>query len=449
MKIRKPAWQLLAVLALIALRVSGEAAANVSYMAVAAYALLGRMEAVQALALSWLFSMLSPGIAPEAAFASIGRYAIVATSALSVIWRAGWLRGTLRVSRVTMLTLMLGGFLVLHSLIFSPITDVSVLKAISWTVTTAALLGAWGGLAQQEQVRLTTWVFGALVGVMLLSLPLLFTPLGYLRNGTGFQGILNHPQGFGPTMALLGAWTGARMLGERNPSWALVLLAGGCLVLVVLSEARTAGLAMVLGLGAAVLLVPGLAGRRVRDMLPGLMSKRVFLAVGASAVAALMAGAMLTDRLSNFLDKRGEGAASVIDAYGQSRGPLIEDMLDNIKSGPFTGIGFGIASAPDLMMVDRDPVLGLPTGAAIEKGVLPLAVLEEIGVFGAAAVLAWLFMVVRRASRTSVAALSLVLTTLLLNFGENTFFSPGGLGLLPLILLAWAATAKPSGTSRT
>lgn len=42
----------------------------------------------------------------------------------------------------------------------------------------------------------------------LLSLPLLVHPLGYLRNGTGFQVILNHPQVFGPTMALLCAWAG-------------------------------------------------------------------------------------------------------------------------------------------------------------------------------------------------------------------------------------------------
>ncbi len=237
------------------------------------------------------------------------------------------------------------------------------------------------------------------------------------------------------------------MLGDRQPSWLTVVLVGACLVLVVMSQARTAGVAMVVGLGVAALTVPMLSGMSPRVMLPGLMSRRVHMAVGMAIVAAFLASSQLTDRLGEYFAKRGQETSSLGDAYEKSRGALIDAMFENIEANPMTGIGFGIASWPEGMIVDRDPFLGLPTGAAIEKGVMPVAVVEELGIFGAAAVFGWLWMVVVRASRSSVSGLAVVFTAILLNFGESTFFSPGGLGLLPLILIAWAATSPPKSVA--
>jgi hypothetical protein len=430
------------VVVLVALRIANETTANVSYFAIAAYALLGRAQAIQALALSWLFSMISPGIAAESSGASLGRYAVIAAAATSVVLRSRRVGESVRVSRITAATVVLGGVLVGHSFIFSPIADVSILKALLWTVVTATLLAAWGGLHEGERTRVSSQIFGGLVTVMLLSLPLLAMPLGFLRNGTGFQGILNQPQGFGATMALLGAWTGARMLGQERPPLPLILLAAVSMALVILSEARTAGLGLLLGLGLAVLTVPWLSRRRVAAVLPGLKSRRMYLVVGAIVLGVVSAGSVLTDRIGLYFEKRGEDFTSLADAYQTSRGGLIDAMTENIALHPFTGIGFGVASEPEEMIVEREPLFGLPTSAAIEKGVLPIAVVEELGAFGAAAVLAWFCMVVGRA-RSNVTSLALVLTTLVLNLGESTFFSPGGLGLLPLILLGWAATAKP------
>ncbi len=438
-------WLLLVLVAVLALRLASGPTANASYFLLAAYALFGRTQVIYALSLSFLFSMLSPAIAPDAPLAAVGRYAVIAACALSVFARGGWLRDAqVRVSYPTLLTLALGAILVGHSVFVSPIVDVSVLKVTSWTAVAATLLAAWGGLSPEDRDRTAAAIFAGLVAIMICSLPLLALPsVGYLRNGTGFQGVFSQPQSFGPTMALLGAWSGACMLAESRPRWGWVLLTGACLVLVVLSGARTGGLGMVFGLAAAALLVPTLAGRPVRVMLPGITSRRLYLVAGLALTGVLLSGSVLTDRLAEYFNKRGEDVTGIGDAYEQSRGALITDMMDNIREQPWTGIGFGIASRPHEMIVDREPVFGLPTSATIEKGVFPVALVEEVGVLGAAAVLAWIWMVVRRASRASVTALALVSTSLLLNMGENTFFSTGGLGLLPLILLAWAATAKP------
>ena len=231
-------------------------------------------------------------------------------------------------------------------------------------------------------------------------------------------------------------------LAEWRPPWYLVGVFGLALVLVVMSEARTAGLGLVLGLGTAMVVGRRLARRRWRDFLPGLRSTRVRVTLALALVGAVASGPFLAGYIETYLTKRTDNVA-LADIYETSRGALIDRMLENVRDHPWAGIGFGIASHPEEMEVARDPVLGLPTGASVEKGVVFLAVLEEVGIFGLLAVLAWLWGLVSRAARNAgMTALAVCLTALFMNFGESVLFSPGGLGMLPLILIAWAASGR-------
>lgn len=423
----------------LAMRLASTGTAGFSYVILAGYALLGRAQAIQALALSWLFSMLSEGVAPLASEASVGRYAVVAGAAISVLLRSLLAKEGNSASRLVLATLALGSFVIIHSMLFSPILDVSILKAILWTVVMTTLLLAWAGMDYQTRAQLERQLFGGMVLLALISLPLLFTGIGYMRNESGFQGVFSHPQAFGPTMALLGTWTTARLLGEPRPRWQYIALVGLCMALVVLSEARTAGLSLVLGvlIAAIVMLLKG--GFSMSKVMPGLRSVRLQIFAVLAVVGAVLSGSMLSNILDNYLSKRSE-TTGIVSAYEISRGNLIDMMLDNIKADPWVGVGFGIASLQQEMFVERDPVLGLPTSAAIEKGVLPVAVLEELGVVGFVLFAAWLWLLLKRAGRGGVAPLAVLITILLFNLGESTLFSSSGFGLLPLILLAWAAT---------
>jgi hypothetical protein len=425
----------------LALRLASGPTAGLSYFVIAGYALLGRTQAIQALALSWLFTMLSPGIAPAPTAASIGRYAVIAAAALSILLRIKPGESSFRVSPLVLYTLVLGVFLVFHSLYFSAAIDISVLKAVSWTVVVATLFAAWAGLNDDARSTLERQLFGGLIVLVLVSLPFALTGTGYLTNGTGFQGILNQPQAFGMTVAFLGGWLAGRLLGSRQPPWRETALLGLCLVLILMSEARTAGLALVLGVMAASVASSRLSGIPVRKMLPGLSSRRLH-GLALMAVIGLVLGApLLSDRLEIYFSKR-SGSTDLLEAADASRGELVDAMLENIEKHPLTGIGFGIASDPTAMKIDRDPLLRLPTGAAVEKGVLPFAVTEELGILGAVLILAWIWMLIRRGAKSGVFALSVLAIVLLTNFGEATLFSAGGMGLLPLILLTWAATGK-------
>lgn len=424
----------------LALRLAGGDAAFAGYLLLALYALAGRAQVIHALALTWLFSMVSSGVATDTTAGPVVRYVVFAAGALSISMRAlGGERG-FSIGVPVLTTLLLGLLLAAHSLLFSAMPGVSLLKAVVWTVTSATLLAAWAGLSDEARDRLTYHLFGGLILLVLVSLPLLVMPLGYLRNATGFQGVLNQPQSFGSTVALLAAWSFGQLLDRAQPRWLQLLLVVLCLVLVVLSEARTAGLALVVAVIIAVFTATALSGQSLRRVLPGLLSRRVHLMLFLVAAVLLLAAPLLSVRVGQYIVKRGE-VQSVVGAYQESRGYLMDGMWENIQRRPLQGIGFGIASLPEEMDVNRDPVLGLPVSAAIEKGVLPMMVVEEVGAFGALAVMLWIWMILRRSARGGgVAALAVVWTVFMLNLGEATLFSPGGMGLLPLVLIALAAT---------
>lgn len=425
------------------LRLVPGTAADLSYLVLGAYALTGRAPALRALAMSWLFSMISPGLAPDPSYAAVGRYAVLGAAALSILLHGGLFKRSPRSGGMVLATILLGLFLVLHSVAFSPMVDVSALKAVSWTVAMTAILAGWTGLDPHERQQVTTELFGFLMLILLLSLPLLAMPLGFLRNGTGFQGILSNPQAFGPTMALLASWVAVNLFATRRPSWRGVVVLGLCGFVVLASEARTAGLAALFAIIAAVALAPVLARAPIGTVLPGIRSPRLWGVFVAALLAGLVLAPVIAGAVSHYISKSGRAeVGSIFEAFDDSRGGLVAAMTQNIAEDPLIGVGFGVASEPELMVVSRDPILGLPIGASVEKGVMPVAIVEEVGIPGALLVVLWVFRLLRHASRGGIAPLAVCLTVLLLNFGEAVLFSASGFGLLPLLLLGWAATAR-------
>lgn len=432
---------------LLTARIISAPTANISYLAVAAYALLGRQHAIRALGLSWFFTMLSPGIGPdEVAMASVGRYLILVAAVVSIFFRNKFNDPSLRffISKPVLFSLGVGLFFVIHAMLFSPILDVSILKALTWILAITTLISGWNGLSIDEKNSLERQIFYALIFLMLASLPLLGSGLGYLRNGSGFQGVLNHPQAFGSIMALLAAWIGSQIFGQSRPSLYLPVLFFLVLILIVMSGTRTAGLAVMLGLIMALIAGRIITRRNWRKYLPGIRSARVRWILTLTLVGSVLTAPFWTTRLGEYISKGTENV-TVAGAYEESRGFLIDEMLNNINAHPVRGIGFGLASDPSSMIIERDSVLGLPTGAPIEKGVTYLAVWEEVGLFGFLLVMAWLWMLVRRAAHYGgISALAVCLTTLFTNFGESTLFSPGGMGMFSLILIGWAVSGGRS-----
>ena len=91
---------------------------------------------------------------------------------------------------------------------------------------------------------------------------------------------------------------------------------------------------------------------------------------------------------------------------------------------PFTGISFGTSWDPSFLA--KATLFTAPT----EKGFLPSALLEEVGVFGGLCFVIFLIAFFSHYWKArNIIALGMMICLLLLNLGEMMFFAMGGMGL--------------------
>ena len=104
--------------------------------------------------------------------------------------------------------------------------------------------------------------------------------------------------------------------------------------------------------------------------------------------------------------------------------PLIERSWSIFLDQPLMGIGFGTSLDP--YFIAKATLFSAPT----EKGFLPTALLEEVGIFGALCFMIFLFAFFAHYWKArNIIALGMMVALLLLNFGEMMFFAMGGMGL--------------------
>ena len=426
----RPRVEAATILTAIAFRVLSEETAIIGYVLLAGYATTGRSQALYAFVVSWLFGALNPGVFPVVESGTVLRYLVVAGGVGSIVTQAAFARKWRR-DRIVRMTLLLGGFLVAHSILFSHQRDISILKAILWGVTMASIVVAWEDLSPGSRYVLARRVYRTLIFIAVVSIPLTAFAAGYFLNGRGFQGVLHHPQTFGIVMALLGAWAMPSLLADRRPGWSLAVSALA-VVMIVLSGARTGGFA--LAIGVSVMLIVRSRGRLLPLIQYVVKARVVLLVVTVGSVLTVTGGVL------QYIEKRPEvrmDRSTATELYVRSRGVLILPMIRNILQDPVVGIGFGVPSSRE-NVATTDRLWGIPTSAPVEKGVMPLAVLEEVGVFGLGLVGIWLWMGFRRSVRNGPSAVAVIVTTLAVNLGESILFSPGGTGLLFMVAIGWA-----------
>src|SRR4030095_15546421 len=129
-----------------------------------------------------------------------------------------------------------------ESLFSSRYSIVSIFKVVSFTYVSAAILIGFKVTASRS-VDWTPWFVGIWIAVVGLSAPtLLFPDIGFRTNGTGFQGILNHPQARGVFLAPMVAWLTGTLLFSHTTKRAYWLYAATPVawIFLFLTAARTA-----------------------------------------------------------------------------------------------------------------------------------------------------------------------------------------------------------------
>lgn len=440
----RKAWrQSLPLVVPIVFRVIPGPAKIVSYVWATAYAFLGRRQAIMALALIWFCNLFThaAGVPPPAA--AFFRHGAVFAAAISVfIVHAGALPRS-RTPGLLVWTAVMSVLLLAHSMVFSTVTDISVLKAISFGVSIQTLLTAWSRLSAADRAVTENQLWGLLYAIGFFSVPLVVLPAGYIRTRTGFQGVMEHPQLYGQLSGIIAVWLSATWLTQRKMAISLKILLPICLAGIYLSRSRMALVLFLTGVGVAVAtgaMAPVFS--RLKHA-PRLLKRRLALAAVAALLSAGVAGPLLFEAYQVFL-RKGRAATTISEAAWESRGFMIEIMNQNIREHPLTGIGLGVPSKPELTAgIIRDPYFGLPVMAVVEKGVLPVAMVEEMGWPLALLYAPWFLALLVSAVRAGPRYAGVCAAGLTLNMSEAVFFSPGGGGMMVLLLVSMAATAQP------
>ncbi len=416
--------------------------ADLSYIIVALYSLTGRRQIIESIFLSWFFTFLNNEITPPTLFDFFNRYLIILTCFISVLIRANLRKS----EEVTIITTALGIFFIIHSIFFSQIPELSILKASIWILYIVTLLLAWNGMSYLEYNESKRWIVSFIFIIVLASLFIFFfSDVGYSLNSSYFQGILNHPQALGLTAAGSASLIISQLLSQKSNKLYQFLKIFICFYLIFLSGSRTAALALIFALSICLFIFfitnfnKIISIHKISFNIFKFLSLIIFLVfIGIFIFQYQDSIGTLTQSFINKTEKI--NVENIFSAYFTSRKVLFEPMLMNIFDKPFSGIGFGIASDPLSMNIKK--ILGIPISAPIEKGILPLAILEEVGVFGLFLFIVWIFILLIRANTNSFGSFFILITLLMFNLGEAGLFSPNGFGMLYLILLTLVVT-KP------
>ena len=391
------------------------------------WGLLGPVQMIQALSLMVFVRFMNPALVTFDM--NIGILPWILLMVAAVAYLPG---GVKRASRSMLPIVVFCLIAAMLSAITSRALDISVLKIISFMVGSLTIISIYSRLTPLQVRSVVIWIFSLLSMIVALSLATFADKnVAYSLNGTGFQGILNHPQTFGALMAPFAAFFLARFaFGKGSLLTSDLFLSGMLMVLIILSETRTAAVAVVFSVTMTLYFV-GLTTVRARiRSASGFWIKAI---AGTTVLLAVILYYQPAQKMiMDYVFKR--GAENVEEALS-SRSRGFSSQLENFMANPILGHGFGVYPGP-VPSKNVKYFHGIPVSAAVEKGFLPTAILEEVGIIGAVAFAYLLFSITKPVLRVAnLEWISLYFGCLFVNVGEAVFFGVGGVGLFYWILI--------------
>ena len=402
------------------------------YLLLSIYALRGSKETIQAFTLLMLTIIGHDGLVPSNA--GLFRWPVLFCGFFRLLWDATQTSGLK--SPVVLGFATTAALLLPINFVASALPMISVLKVVAFSVGGLTIFGCFERTAHLRAYW-QVWFLAIAAFIVVGSLLLLPTGLGYTRTANGYQGVLRHPQMLGPVAAVCAAWfSGLLASGRGNPRY-LFPLSLAAWVLVLLSAARTGLLAGIAGFGIA--LVFGSLLRKQRLISPTYLVSPVSVTVLLFAAALLLANAERAGAFAVDFVRKGQEAESAEELFAQARGDRASLSMENFASRPFVGVGFGTPSNLGSFIDQKaESVGGIVVSASSEKGFMPTAVLEETGLIGAVLTLFLLgavFLPVHRLAPFEI--IWMAWAALLMNVGAAVLFSFGGLGFFLWMMLGF------------
>ena len=418
---------------------------GIIYILATIHAMRGQRETIESFTILALVLLGHPAV--FSGQLKILRWAILAAGIGRIFW--DWLVVGKAIKFPSNFTTSFGIFFtstLVASIAVSRIPSLSLLKLISFAIGVFTIFVCFHNTRNLNKYW-KDWFYTFFLYSLIASILIFATGMGYFRTREGFQGIWRHSQIMGPIASMMTAWFIGQFIycNEKNAKRILLFSSLLGVVFVFLSGARTAALA----LGAGLLIALGVIFLRSK---PNLSIQRLLFnsLTGLTAfllvVAMIMFPAEFESRIQEFVNKDGieteaVGAGDASELFLASRGGLLSKSMENFRESPVFGIGFGVPSNFTIRANATESVLGIPTSASSEKGFMPSAILEEVGLVGS--ILLLIVMVMVSLPIHKFGDLSLVWmywSGLFVNVGAAIFFSVGGLGFFLWLIIGFCYT---------
>lgn len=333
----------------------------------------------------------------------------------------------------------------LLAIVGSKMPGLSIFKLLSYTIGVVTIfVCAYRTRHLHEYWQ--SWLSTFFVFVILASGLAFVTGLGNVRTASLFQGIWAHPQILGPVSGVMVAWFGGQVFFRRRITMPIVLSLFS-LLLVYYSGARTGGFALVFGFALTWALWK-LVLRRTLPMsslrTSGIMLLMLFVAVPV----LVLKGPSLTTAIQEYILKDDfsegyeEGRPGASEVFAESRGDRMNASMRNFWDSPLTGIGFGVPTTWEFYRGVETGALGIPVGASFEKGFMPSAILEEMGILGTITViLMFLAFAVPIHRYAPFHVIWMFWSALAMNVGAAIYFSIGGVGMIMWLMVGFCYNA--------
>jgi O-antigen ligase len=401
---------------------AGTVAVTVVSILLCFWALSDAKQSIQALSLVVVIKHLNPMLITLSAEFGIVSWIILLVAGLR-LFATGSLRQFKLLGPLLIFVMVV---LLLFTVQINKYPEVSAMKLFVFTFGSSALLVGYAALNDEDADTLSVWFFSLFAAIVLLSLlTFAFPAVAYARNAAGFQGIMSHPQTFGPMLAPVASWLFAEIFFSKGDKLVKSLLLGLILiVLMIRSEARTGIVAVVLSI-VTTFLVVFVQSKHFKSFRIGRFLTLAILAVALVSIS-LVSSTAFKDKLTGFVLKH---HSKNLEQAVSSRSGGIASQWNFFKQQPLIGHGFGVYPSGDFPS-EVVKVMGIPISAPVEKGFMPTAILEETGLTGALALLYFIATLGLRVSRNGDPRwLALFFACIFVNMGEMVFFSLGGIGL--------------------
>jgi len=370
--------------------------------------------AIKILNIITLRTVINPGLAVGIENLQILKWLIIflCTGWLIFSYRLLSFRQKAHINKLLLPVILYGIYTIFSSLFFSTLPTVAIFKLISYILPFISII--IGISATSTYFNWMEWLNKLFSIIVLISLPLIFIPIGFITTGEGFQGITNQPNMFGILLTLYISLLLTRY--STNPDMnnfftSVMLLISFCLI--ILTQSRT-------GLLSSLVIISIYLSFSKINLLNKALYFSLFIAI--FLIFIIITDGKIFSPLINFIYK---GQDNIL----ASREGQIQGVLQGFYNKPLFGSGFSVP-------VTNYRTFSFLTNAVVEPGNIILAVLSYGGIIGFLLFSNYLIILLLGNKKNIKKLIYIYISPLLISMGEMVFFSTNNIGIWCYTFLA-------------